>query len=94
MTRRLLSFLAAVFLAAFLEGFALAAPAVLTPVELRCEGRANPSGIDFTQPALAWKVQAINASLRSLSQHAYQVQVASTAELLAQDRGDLWNSVR
>ncbi len=92
MTRRLLSFLAAAFLAVFLESFALAAPATLTPVELCCEGRANPSGIDFTQPALAWKVQAINASLRSLSQHAYQVQVASTAELLAQDRGDLWNS--
>jgi alpha-L-rhamnosidase len=92
MTRLALSFLATVFLSLFQCGFAVAAPAVLTPAELRCEGRANPSGIDFIQPALAWKVQATNASLRGLSQRAYQVLVASTAELLAQDRGDLWDS--
>ncbi|MGC3957984.1 MAG: family 78 glycoside hydrolase catalytic domain [Verrucomicrobiota bacterium] len=92
MTLRLRLFLAAIFLSVFQCGLTWAATAALTPAELRCEGRTNPCGIDFTQPALAWKVQAADASRRGLSQRAYQVLVASTAGILAQDRGDLWDS--
>lgn len=92
MTSRCLSFLVAVFFAAFSAGLGWAKTAALLPAELRCEGRANPGGIDFAQPALAWQVRATDAAQRGLSQRAYQVLVASVAELLAQDRGDLWDS--
>lgn len=92
MTCRSLPFLVAVFFAVFSGGVGWAKPAALLPAELRCEGRANPCGIDFAQPALAWQVRATDATQRGLSQRAYQVLVSSTAELLAQDRGDLWDS--
>ncbi|QIL41910.1 family 78 glycoside hydrolase catalytic domain [Pedobacter sp. HDW13] len=56
---------------------------------LKCEMLVNPLGIDVTQPRLSWE---IISSKRNVIQKAYQVLVASTAEKLAQNEGDLWNS--
>ncbi len=56
---------------------------------LRCEYLENPLGIEATQPRLSW---AIESNRRGERQTAYQVLVASTEELLKQDRGDLWDS--
>ncbi len=92
MTFRWLPILVAVFFSALSGGLGWARTAALILAELRCEGRVNPGGIDFAQPALAWQVRATDAAQRGLSQRAYQVLVASAAELLAQDRGDLWDS--
>ena len=56
---------------------------------LRCEYLENPLGIDVTTPRLDWSVQS---DKRGQRQSAYHVLVASTPEVLAADRGDLWDS--
>lgn len=57
--------------------------------DLRCEHLSNPLGLDVVKPRLSWK---LNASERGARQTAYQILVASSPTLLAQDQGDLWNS--
>ena len=56
---------------------------------LRCEGVDHPSGIDAARPALSWNVVS---DQRGQRQTACQALVASSAEKLAMDEGDLWNS--
>lgn len=57
--------------------------------ELTCEYLNNPLGIDTREPRLSWKLYS---NKRGEHQSAYQVLVASSQELLAQDNGDLWDS--
>ncbi len=57
--------------------------------KLRCEYTENPLGIESAQPRLGW---VINSDARGDRQVAYQILVASSTELLAQDKGDLWDS--
>ena len=66
----------------------------LTPGELRCEYRTDPIGLGECQPRLAWKLTAVDAAARGLSQSAWQVLVAASPEALAQDRGECWDSGR
>jgi alpha-L-rhamnosidase len=61
----------------------------LSPVDLRCEYRVNPLGIDVPQPRLTWILQSDRPAQ---SQTAYQVQVASGRDLLEHDQPDLWDS--
>lgn len=56
---------------------------------LRCELLSNPLGIDKANPRLGWQIQADE---RNIVQTAYHVLVASSAEKLAQNIGDLWDS--
>ena len=56
---------------------------------LRCEYLTNPSGIDIVNPRLSW---IIESSLRGERQTAFEVVVASSAEKLAINQGDLWDS--
>ena len=66
----------------------------------RCEYRTNPSGIDVEKPRLSWvvdnpksKIQNHQSEIpRGQKQFAYQILVASSDELLKQDKGDLWDS--
>jgi alpha-L-rhamnosidase len=71
------------FLAAGLHG-----AGSLRPDQLRCEYRANPQGIDITEPRLSWTLAAINPKARGLHQSAYRIVVGSTP----QANGDLWDS--
>ena len=64
----------------------------LTPQRLRCEYLENPLGIDITEPRLSWELRAPDEDARGLRQSGYQVQVASSADLLASDKPDLWDS--
>lgn len=48
-------------------------PQLLNVMDLRCEYKRNPLGIDVTKPRLSWK---ITASARDVIQTAYQIQVA------------------
>jgi alpha-L-rhamnosidase len=57
--------------------------------ELRSEYRTNPQGMDSQFPRLSWVIESIQ---RGEKQTAYQVLVASTPELLAEGKGDLWDS--
>jgi alpha-L-rhamnosidase len=60
-----------------------------TVADLRCEYLVNPMGIDVTTPRLSW---ILESGRRSCMQNAYQVLVASSAETLQHNKGDLWNS--
>jgi alpha-L-rhamnosidase len=61
----------------------------LDVVELRCEGRKKPLCVIEGRPRLSW---ILLSNRRGTMQSAYQVLVASAAELLAKDQGDLWDS--
>jgi len=72
--------------------FAAEAQSVLHPVDLRCEYRANPLGVDTLAPRLSWKLAVADPTARGLGQSAYQVLVASSEALLTRNQGDLWDS--
>jgi alpha-L-rhamnosidase len=59
------------------------------PSGLRCEYFTNPLGIDEPQPRLSWLV---NDPRRGARQTAYEILVAASAEALADDDGDVWDS--
>jgi alpha-L-rhamnosidase len=61
------------------------------PVKLECESLITPLGMDTAKPQLSWKMQDTRSGAR---QTAYQIQVASRAELLAGGKGDVWDSGR
>jgi len=61
------------------------------PTDLRSEYMVNPIGIDDETPRLQWKLEA-HGDARGIRQSAYQILVASSKELLAADKGDLWDS--
>jgi len=61
------------------------------PAHLTCESLTTPLGMDETTPALSWQLQDTR---RGAAQSAYQVQVATSAALLASDKPDVWDSGR
>lgn len=87
------AFLAVVCLALFSQS-ALASTASIRPVELLCEYRANPQGIDSTAPRLSWICTPTSPNARGLSQSAFQVLVSGSKEVLERNAGDLWDSGR
>ncbi|MEZ4720391.1 MAG: glycoside hydrolase family 78 protein [Flavobacteriales bacterium] len=58
-------------------------------MNLRCDFRQNPLGIDDVSPRLTWILQGEGRSRRQI---AYQIQVASTQAQLDKDVIDLWDS--
>ena len=56
---------------------------------LRCEYMSDPLGIDVTEPRLSW---TLTSNKRGDLQTAYRILVASSAELLKQGTGDVWDS--
>jgi len=70
-------------------GMTVAVQAEISPSRLRCEYRQNPLGIDEAAPRLSWIVVS---GERGQKQTAYQILVAGTAEQLADDQGNLWDS--
>jgi hypothetical protein len=60
-------------------------------VQLRCDYVEKPLGVDSQFPRLFWKLESDE---RGQLQTAFEILVASTAEILAQDKGDLWDSSR
>ncbi len=81
-------------LAAFAIFPLLAAGATARVVDLRCEYRKNPLGIDEIQPRLSWRMEAVDARARNLKQSAYQIVIASTEKGAAAGQGDRWNTGR
>ena len=68
------------------------AGAPLRPVDLTCEYRTNPLGIDTAVPRLSWVNEAVHPEARAKNQTAYQILVATSPETLDADTGDLWDS--
>ena len=56
---------------------------------LRCEYLVNPIGVDIATPRLSWEIVS---SKRGDLQQSYQIIVSSSAENLAKDLGDVWNT--
>ena len=68
---------------------AVQATAALEVTALKCENAVDPLGIDSAQPRLSWQVvSAENGQLQT----AWQILAATSPEVLAADRGDLWDS--
>ncbi|GAA5483010.1 family 78 glycoside hydrolase catalytic domain [Haloferula sargassicola] len=63
--------------------------AALSPSKLRCEYLSEPRGIHEAAPRLSWIVESKE---RNQVQTAWQVLVSSTAEKLAANDGDRWDS--
>jgi alpha-L-rhamnosidase len=58
-------------------------------VNLRCEYRVDPLGIDQTQPRLSWMIES---GKQGEQQVAYQIVASSSPLLLAKEQADLWDS--
>ncbi len=59
------------------------------PANLRCEYLKNPLGIDVRRPRFAW---VLAHTQRAQKQADYQILIASSLELLNQDKADQWDS--
>src|SRR5258708_4032955 len=70
---------------------AWAQTAVAGPVELRVDDLKMPLGIDDATPRFSWQLQD---PTRGALQSAYEVLVASSAELLRVGKPDIWDSGR
>lgn len=56
---------------------------------LLCENKVNPINIENIQPRLSWKM---NSKIKGQFQTAYRVLVATSVELLKENKADLWDS--
>ena len=65
------------------------AAADIKPVDLRCEYRAHPTGIDVVKPRLSWRLES---GTRGQKQTAYHVLVASSRDRLDRNSGDIWDT--
>ena len=61
------------------------------PDHLQCESMREPLGIDIVRPRLSWQLED---TTRGARQTAYEIRVAGSPEVLAQDRADVWDSGR
>ena len=65
--------------------------AKVAPVDLRCESRVDPLGVDVPRPRLSWVLDA-KSGARDWMQVGYRVLVASSLTGLQKNRGELWDS--
>ncbi len=61
----------------------------LQAVNLKCEYKTNPLGIEAETPALSWQIVS---PLRAVTQSAYNILVADDSMLLKKNIGNLWES--
>jgi hypothetical protein len=61
-------------------------------MELRCESRVDPLGVEARSPRLSWVLQETDPERRGQGQTAYQVLVARNATALDREEGDLWDT--
>src|ERR1017187_10076974 len=64
----------------------------IQPVDLRCESKLNPLGLSETSPRLSWHEVATIPGERGQYQTAFQIQVASSLQVLTNNQGDLWDT--
>ncbi|HPA17367.1 MAG TPA: glycoside hydrolase family 78 protein [Verrucomicrobiae bacterium] len=89
-TVRMSGVLAAMVWAALLSSCGVGSGAG-SPMDLTCEHRRDPIGLDDAAPRLSWR---LDDARRGAKQTAYRLLVATTAAALAKDSGDLWDSGR
>jgi alpha-L-rhamnosidase len=79
----------ALWVLAMMAAMPAAGHAAISVLNLRCESKASPLGIDVSAPRLSWQIQS---DQRATMQSAYQVRVASSAALLKSGQSDMWDS--
>lgn len=67
-------------------------PFTLSVVNLKCEHQINPLGVDATNPSLSWQLEVTDKNDRGQMQSSWQLQVASSPELLGNNKADIWDS--
>lgn len=67
------------------------APSPVRVDDLRCEYAVNPIGLDVPAPRLSWRLVS---GRRAERQTAYQIQAATSPDLLQSGRPDLWDTGR
>jgi len=82
---------ALVLSAVAVPGFAQHAATTTGPAELRVDNLKNPLGTDDPAPKFSWQLRGQEPGAK---QTAYEVLVASSPELLAQGKADVWDSGR
>ncbi len=58
-------------------------------INITCEYRNNPTGIDITAPRFGWQMNTDRSGARQI---AYHIRMASTRKLLTDGKIDLWDS--
>jgi len=76
-----------IFFGLWLTSFTLQAQIKI--VDLTCDYKSNPIGIDHTQPVLNWKIQS---KKYNVLQTAYQILVADNLKDLKANKGNIWDS--
>ena len=61
----------------------------LSVVNLKCDYRINPLGVDISNPALSWQLVSRQ---KNVLQTAYRILVADDAALLVKNEGNVWDS--
>ena len=61
----------------------------LSVVNLKCENKINPPGIENLAPSLSWQLQSAQ---RNVLQTAYRILVADDSALLEKNVGNVWDS--
>ncbi len=72
--------------------FLFSIPAIsqkLLVVNLRCEYKINPVGVDNVRPGFSWELQSAQ---QNVLQTGYRVLVADDPSILKNDRGNVWDS--
>jgi alpha-L-rhamnosidase len=64
----------------------------IRPAALRCEYLVNPSGIQTSAPRFSWTLEHSRPTERSQQQTACQILAAESPQILAENRGDLWDT--
>ncbi len=82
-------FFSLLFLCFVFNGFSQ----IVKPIDLRCEYKVNPTGIETKAPRLSWQLEIVKGT-RAITQTAYQIQVASSLENLKKGTKLIWDSGR
>jgi len=78
--------------ALFIIGISIATELGAQPIEavnLRCNYRINPLGIDESQPILTWEIKSES---KNVLQSAYRIIVSDDPSLIAKGVGNIWDS--
>ena len=63
---------------------------LMAPADLRCDHQSEPLAVADAEPGFSWMLKASAPTLHSVSQSAYEIQVAGSAQDLA--AAPLWDS--
>ena len=59
---------------------------------LTVEHLQNPIQLDIPEPRLSWKIETTDKRVKNVLQQSYRILVASSADMLSNHQGDLWDS--